>query len=134
MRSLLEKRVALEAELRVAFARGEFELFYQPQMELHTRLIVGAEAPDPLEASGAGLCVAGRIHAVLNATALSEPVADWVLETACRQGANWQARNRRIRIGINLTQSQFATGRLGREGVRTRCCGPGWHPSFSNWR
>lgn len=112
MREAVKAREALEAELRRALARGEFELFYQPQIALRGGRIVGAEALIRWRHPQRGYISPGEFLPVVNMTSLSEGVAAFVLDSACRQAAAWQQRGQPIRIGVNLTQSQFQTGGL----------------------
>lgn len=112
MRAAIERREVLEAELRLALQRGEFELFYQPQTDLRSGAVIGAEALIRWHHPERGFVSPGEFMPVVNTSSLSEGVAAWVLETACRQAAAWQKRGNPIRIGINLTQSQFMIGDL----------------------
>lgn len=112
MRSRVERHEGLEGELRLALDRGEFELFYQPQVDLGTGRVVGAEALIRWRHSERGLVSPGEFMPVVNASSLSERVAAWVLEEGCRQAALWQRSGTPIRVGINLSQSQFVAGDL----------------------
>lgn len=112
MRAALERREALEVELRAAFADNQFELFYQPQFDMRTNVVVGAEALIRWRHRERGYISPGEFMPIVNTTSLSEDVAGWVLETACRRAADWQRRGYSIRIGVNLSQSQFASGDL----------------------
>jgi EAL domain-containing protein (putative c-di-GMP-specific phosphodiesterase class I) len=49
---------------------------------------------------------------IVNASAISNEVAGWVLSTACRQGATWAKAGHGIRVGVNLSPSQFSSGDL----------------------
>jgi diguanylate cyclase (GGDEF)-like protein/PAS domain S-box-containing protein len=112
MRAAIERREVLEAELRLALQRNEFELFYQPQTDLRSGAVIGAEALIRWHHPQRGFVSPGEFMPVVNTSSLSEGVAAWVLETACRQASAWQQRGNPIRIGINLTQSQFTVGDL----------------------
>ncbi len=112
MRQAVEAREALEAELRRALAREEFELFYQPQIELRSGRVVGAEALIRWRHPQRGYVPPGEFLPVVNTTSLSEGVASFILNSACRQAAAWQRLGHPLRIGINLAQSQFQTGDL----------------------
>lgn len=115
MRNALEKRHVLEAELREAFTRGEFELFYQPQLDLATRALSGAEALVRWRHPERGYVSPGEFMPVVNTTSLAEPVAAWIMATACSQAAAWQRRGHAMRVGVNLTQAQFVAGNLADE-------------------
>lgn len=112
MRAAIVRREALEVELRLALQREQFELFYQPQIDFRSGQIVGAEALIRWRHPERGLVSPGEFLPVVNTTSLSESVAAWVLATACRQASRWHTRGTPVRVGINLTQSQFAVGDL----------------------
>jgi diguanylate cyclase (GGDEF)-like protein/PAS domain S-box-containing protein len=107
LRHELEQRRTLEKELGQAVARGEFELFYQPQVRLRDNAVVGVEALLRWRHPARGLLAPGQFLEVLNATALSNEVGTWVLKSACRQGHRWHRMNRTMRVGVNLAPSQF---------------------------
>jgi len=112
IRDELERRMSLTAELELAFARGEFELFYQPQVLLDRTELVGAEALIRWRHPTRGLVPPGQFIDVLNTTSVADATAHWVLTQACRQGRRWQDMGYDICIGVNLTPAQFDTGDL----------------------
>jgi diguanylate cyclase (GGDEF)-like protein len=112
IRDELERRMSLTAELELAFARGEFELFYQPQVLLDRGELVGAEALIRWRHPVRGLVAPGQFIDVLNTTSVADATAHWVLTQACRQGRHWQDMGYDICIGVNLTPAQFETGDL----------------------
>jgi diguanylate cyclase (GGDEF)-like protein/PAS domain S-box-containing protein len=112
IRDELERRMSLTAELELAFERGEFELFYQPQVLLDRTELVGAEALIRWRHPVRGLVPPGQFIDVLNTTSVADATAQWVLAQACRQGRRWQDMGYDIRIGVNLTAAQFETGDL----------------------
>lgn len=118
MREEVEQRMSLENRLREALAAGEFELFYQPQVDLQTRLIVGAEALIRWRHPERGYVSPGEFMPVINGSSLADGVSAWVLETAIRQAAIWQHQGTPLRVGINLAQSQFTAGTLAAEVAR----------------
>jgi diguanylate cyclase (GGDEF)-like protein/PAS domain S-box-containing protein len=112
IRDALERRLSLTAELELAFARGEFELFYQPQVLLDSGALVGAEALIRWRHPVRGLVPPGEFLDVLNMTSVADATALWVLAEACRRGRRWHQMGHDIRIGVNLTPAQFDTGDL----------------------
>lgn len=118
MREEVEKRIDLENRLRQALAAGEFELFYQPQLDLQTRAIVGAEALIRWHHPERGYVSPGEFMPVINSSSLADGVSAWVLETAVRQAAIWQHQGTPLRVGVNLAQSQFTAGTLAAEVAR----------------
>jgi diguanylate cyclase (GGDEF)-like protein/PAS domain S-box-containing protein len=97
----------LEMELARACDQNEFELFYQPQVHLEDDGLIGAEALIRWRHPTRGLISPAEFMPVVNASALSERVAAWVMHTACSQARAWQLAGKNIRIGVNLSPSQF---------------------------
>ncbi|WP_456713641.1 EAL domain-containing protein [Bradyrhizobium sp. USDA 4353] len=112
IRQQLEQRLTLEAELALAVERREFELFYQPQVDLLSGRVIGAEALIRWRHPTRGLVPPGDFIPVVNTSPLSEAVATWVMATACRQAREWQLAGHEIRVGVNLSPSQFQVGDL----------------------
>ena len=111
IRDELESRMSLEADLSRAVDRAEFELFYQPQVNLEDGKLVGAEALIRWRRPN-GLVLPEDFIPVVNASSISDGIALWVMETACRQGYLWQQKGHDIRLSINLSPSQFQLGDL----------------------
>jgi EAL domain-containing protein (putative c-di-GMP-specific phosphodiesterase class I) len=113
IRHELEARLTLETELALAVERNEFELFYQPQLHLADGRLVGAEALIRWRHPVRGLISPAEFMPVVNTSPISEPIAEWVLQTACATAAAWERAGHSLRIGVNLSPSQFRTGDLG---------------------
>jgi diguanylate cyclase (GGDEF)-like protein len=112
IRQELENRLTLESELALAADRGEFELFYQPQVRLVDGGMVGAEALIRWRHPARGYVSPGEFMPVVNTSALSERIASWVMETACRQARAWELSGNSVRVAINLSPSQIHAGDL----------------------
>ncbi|AWM02583.1 EAL domain-containing protein [Bradyrhizobium amphicarpaeae] len=112
IRQELESRLTLESELALAADRGEFELFYQPQVRLIDGSLVGAEALIRWKHPVRGYVSPGEFMPVVNTSALSERIANWVMETACRQARDWELAGSGVRVAINLSPSQLHSGDL----------------------
>ncbi len=107
------ERLTLETSLRRALDRGEFVLHYQPQLDIDTGEIVGAEALLRWEHPELGLVAPEQFIATLEETGLILPVSEWVLRTACEQARVWQREGERpVRITVNLSARQFNTASL----------------------
>jgi diguanylate cyclase (GGDEF)-like protein/PAS domain S-box-containing protein len=111
-RSEITNRLRTEAELVQALGLHEFELFYQPQVSLADHRIIGAEALIRWRHPERGLVPPMQFMPIVNTSTISNQVAGWVLHTACRQGAAWARAGHGIRIGVNLSPSQFTWGDL----------------------
>ncbi|KYG98427.1 EAL domain-containing protein [Bradyrhizobium sp. DOA1] len=112
IRQELESRLTLEGELALAADRGEFELFYQPQIRLLDGSLIGAEALIRWRHPLRGYVSPAEFMPVVNSSALSERVANWVMETACRQARAWELSGNDVRVAINLSPSQLQSGDL----------------------
>jgi diguanylate cyclase (GGDEF)-like protein/PAS domain S-box-containing protein len=112
IRSDLENRLLLTAELEHAWGDSEFELYYQPQIRLKDWQLVGAEALLRWRHPQRGLIMPGEFLPVLANTPIADGTARWILQAACRQGRLWEQRGDGVRIAVNLFASQFKTGDL----------------------
>jgi diguanylate cyclase (GGDEF)-like protein/PAS domain S-box-containing protein len=128
-RSEITDRLRIEAELVRAMGLHEFEMFYQPQVSLADRRVIGAEALIRWRHPERGLVPPIQFMPIVNASAISNQVAGWVLHTACRQGAAWARVGHHIRVGVNLSPSQFILGDLPTE-VATVLAATGLSPSL----
>jgi diguanylate cyclase (GGDEF)-like protein len=112
LRRQLEARRALQNELRRASEHQEFELLYQPQVDLRSRRIVGAEAllrwNHPVRGQIGPACFLD----VLDQMPLAVKVGDWVIDTAIAQAADWASKGLQLRVGANLFGLQLRDGTL----------------------
>lgn len=102
-------RLRLENELRTAVERGEFELFYQPYVDLESRMIVGLEALVRWHHPERGLLLPGEFIEVAEDTGLIVPLGQWIVTEACAQAATWRAEDptRPLTISVNLSPRQL---------------------------
>jgi len=107
LQTAVNARAQLENDIRQAIETGQFELYYQPQVE-RGRLI-GAEALLRWNHPMRGLLAPGEFIALAESTGLILPLGDWVLETACRQLAAWANRSEtaEISVAVNISSLQL---------------------------
>jgi diguanylate cyclase (GGDEF)-like protein len=105
----IEGRKWLEAELRIAIERKEFELFYQPILDVSSQTIRGAEALIRWHHPRDGLVLPERFISLAEETGLIVPLGEWILRQGCKDAATWPAD---FRIAINLSARQFKKGDL----------------------
>jgi diguanylate cyclase (GGDEF)-like protein len=104
MDALLQRRRVLELDLRRALAKGEFELYYQPLVNLETLKIKGFEALIRWNHPERGLVSPIEFISVAEETALIVPIGEWVLRQACAEAVKWPDH---LTIAVNLSPAQF---------------------------
>jgi diguanylate cyclase (GGDEF)-like protein len=104
----LAHRLEMDQRLRAALERGEFEVHFQPEHDLATGTIVGAEALLRWRADGELQAAASFIE-VVEQTGLIVEVGRWVLETACAQAVEWLDAHpmERFVVRVNLSARQL---------------------------
>lgn len=101
-------RMNLESELRQAVKNQEFELFYQPQIDLHSGKIIGAEALIRWRHPSKGLISPDVFIPMAEESGLIVPIGKWVLRSACQQAKSIQKTfGREIKISINVSARQI---------------------------
>jgi len=100
----LHERRAMETDLRRAITGSGLVLHYQPQVDLATGQVVGAEALLRWPRPGHGIVPPDQFISLAEDTGLIVPIGRWVLREACRRAACWPAR---IGIAINVSPVQL---------------------------
>ncbi len=108
MQAALDERNALMADLRWALQRGQFQLYYQAQVDAGGR-VIGAEALLRWLHPQHGLVPPGDFMPLAEETGLILPIGLWALEAACVQIRNWSQTlaTRELRLSVNLSARQF---------------------------
>ncbi|WP_252272948.1 putative bifunctional diguanylate cyclase/phosphodiesterase [Pseudomonas subflava] len=105
------ERLALELDLRQALSRDEFELHYQPIVDLGSGRLLAAEALLRWRHPERGMLGPDRFIPVAEQSGLMVEIGEWVLHEACRQAMLWQAAGQpRFAVSVNLSAVQFRRG------------------------
>ena len=105
------EKLELESALRKALEHDEFILYYQPKMRINTGQWTGVEALIRWNRPGHGLVLPDNFIPILEETGLIMSVGEWVIDTACRQIAEWERSGiGSICVAVNLSGKQFLSG------------------------
>jgi diguanylate cyclase (GGDEF)-like protein/PAS domain S-box-containing protein len=102
----IQARRVLELDLRKAFANGEFDLYYQPLINLQADQISGFEALLRWHHPERGMVLPGEFIPLAEEIGLIGPLGEWVLRRACTEAARWPGD---LKIAVNLSPAQFRT-------------------------
>jgi diguanylate cyclase (GGDEF)-like protein len=100
----VQVRKGLEHDLRLAIGRGEFELVYQPIVEIDTHAIVSAEALVRWRHPTRGTISPSEFIPIAEETGLIVKLGDWILREACTNALEWPAP---VRVAVNLSPVQL---------------------------
>jgi len=101
-------RLTLENNLQRALEREEFELYYQPQLKINTKEIVGMEALIRWHHPELGLVSPAEFIPLAEDSGLIVPIGEWVLRTSCIQTKSWQDEGLGpLTVAVNLSARQF---------------------------
>jgi diguanylate cyclase (GGDEF)-like protein len=103
----LTEKIETQSELRKAIEREEFVLFYQAQMNLEKKTVVGFEALIRWKHPTKGLVGPDEFIYLAEETGLIIPIGKWVLRTACYQLKRWSQDYPNINMAVNLSARQF---------------------------
>jgi len=98
----------LERELRWAIERNEFDVHYQPIVELESGQVIGVEALLRWQHPERGTVLPSTFIHLAEETGLILPIGDWIIRTVCAQTRAWQAAYQRpLFVAVNLSARQF---------------------------
>jgi diguanylate cyclase (GGDEF)-like protein len=101
------QRLQLSAELRHALERHEFELYYQPLVDIKQRQLIGTEALLRWRHPTRGMVGPDEFIPLAERSGLIKPITDWVIETATAQCLAWRAQGRFLRMAVNVSGRVF---------------------------
>ena len=108
LNAVITERLDLENKLRRALERQQFELNYQPRIDMRTGEMVGAEALIRWHVSDEETIAPSRFVPIAEETGLITPIGKWVLRTACAQNKAWQEMGLPpFVVSVNVSARQF---------------------------
>jgi diguanylate cyclase (GGDEF)-like protein len=109
MDAQMQARRSLELDLRAAIVNGEFELYYQPIIDMTSNEVTSFEALLRWLHPTRGLVGPLEFIPLAEETGLIVPIGEWVLREACAQAARWPEH---VHVAVNLSPTQFRKGDL----------------------
>ncbi len=107
-------------ELHEAIEKNQFELYYQPQLNLTTQKIIGAEALIRWHSPERGLVSPAEFIPLAENTGLIIPLGQWILESVCQQIIAWEKSGLNpVQISVNVSSKQFHQANLAEEILAT---------------
>ena len=111
--NIAARQFAMESELRLALARGELLLHYQPKIDIASGGMRSVEALVRWAHPKRGLVLPGEFIALAEERGLIVPIGRWVIQAACRQMRDWRNAGFAVpAVAVNLSARQFASDTL----------------------
>lgn len=107
MNARIVKRLTIETNLQQALNNNEFVLQYQPEIDIASGRMVGAEALIRWQHPEQGMLTPTSFISIAEDSGLIVPIGDWVLRTACRQARLWQDQGWYLVIAVNVSIAQL---------------------------
>ena len=113
MTDMTMQRLEIESALRQALQQQQFSLHYQPQIDMFTDQLLGAEALVRWQHPDKGLIRPDQFIPIAEESGLIVELGGWVLEEACRQYDQWRKRGWRLpKLSVNVSVKQLERGNL----------------------
>jgi diguanylate cyclase (GGDEF)-like protein len=112
MRKQSLERLALETDLQRALVAQEFEVHYQPIVNVAQNRISGVEALLRWRHPRLGLLSPSAFIDVAEETGIIVPLGTWVLQNACAQAQRWRGQGHHVRLSVNVSMRQLHSGAL----------------------
>jgi diguanylate cyclase (GGDEF)-like protein len=109
MMKTAEAHKIIENELREAIGKEQFELHYQPIIDVRSQTVCGGEALVRWRHPQRGLVGPEEFIPIAETSGLIIPLGDWILQQACKDAACWPEA---LRVSVNLSACQFNKGNL----------------------
>ncbi|WP_368645540.1 putative bifunctional diguanylate cyclase/phosphodiesterase [Alkalibacterium putridalgicola] len=109
----MSRQMRIESDLRRALEEEQFEVFYQPKVELKTKKIIGMEALLRWQHPELGWISPAEFIPIAEENGQIISIGEWVLKTACLQSKNWQKKGLTpANISVNVSVRQFQQGTI----------------------
>ncbi|HEI8868091.1 biofilm formation regulator HmsP [Serratia sp. AKBS12] len=102
-----QKRLTQESEILQGIERDQFTLYLQPQIDMRTNAVIGAEALLRWRQYDGSITLPADVIPLAEELGVIVPLGNWVLEASCRILADWQARGIALPLAVNVSALQM---------------------------
>jgi diguanylate cyclase (GGDEF)-like protein len=108
MKDIISKKMLLENALRKAIDRNEFLVYFQPQININTKNLIGFEALIRWNSNDLGMVSPAEFIPLAEESGLIIPIGEWILKRACEQLVLWHNQGfQPFKISVNISHIQF---------------------------
>lgn len=107
MQQQFYRKMMIEHQMRLALERQEFELFYQPIVDVHTDKVIGMEALIRWQNNELGFLGPDEFIPIAEETNLIVPMGKWIMDTALKQQKKWAQQGYELKMSINISVKQL---------------------------
>ncbi len=108
MNKVIQNKLLLEKELRIAVEKNQLKIYYQPQINIHSKKIIGVEALLRWEHNEFGMVSPSQFIPLAEDSGLIIPIGEWVLRSSCAQLNQWKTFvDDEFSLSINVSPRQF---------------------------
>ena len=108
---IMARRMKIENDLRKGIEKKQFEVYYQPKVQLDTKIIIGMEALLRWKHPELGWISPAEFIPIAEETGSIVSIGEWVLRTACKQNKMWQKKGfPSLDLSVNVSVRQFQQG------------------------
>jgi diguanylate cyclase (GGDEF)-like protein/PAS domain S-box-containing protein len=112
MNSEIMEHLRIQNDLKKAIEQNEFVLHYQPQIDLHSNTVTGAEALIRWNHPERGMVPPMSFIPIAESSGLIVRIGEWVIKEACHQAAQWSKKGIHLTMAVNISAIQFKRGNL----------------------
>ncbi|MFP3393113.1 EAL domain-containing protein [Brevibacillus sp. SIMBA_040] len=101
------ERILMENELRKAIEQEQFQIYYQPKMDISTGTLTGMEALVRWVHPELGIISPNRFIPIAEESGMIVPLGEWILKEACKQNKMWHNQGYELKVSVNLSARQI---------------------------
>ncbi len=106
------EKLTIQSEIKKAITQGDFQLYYQPQIDIKSGQLIGAEALIRWMHPDKGMISPNDFITAAEISGLIVPLGEWVIRQACQQIADWRKKGIDISVAVNVSPIQLKRGNI----------------------